>query len=177
MITLPITIFFGVMAIYNKLKNIMKKVIRLTESDLVRLVQKVINEQQPQSKGQGLVNFKVGDKLQLTTHVDVYEQFLDVQVKSIRGGFGPGTQGPASKKNSMELDCILITDAENVKMLDNLNPKLKKGDSLTLLITDVNAPLLAYWKLLKGGKPIGTHVAFDKDGYVVGGKLSDIKKI
>ena len=39
----------------------MKKVIRLTESDLVRLVQKVINEQQPQSKGQGLVNFNAGD--------------------------------------------------------------------------------------------------------------------
>jgi hypothetical protein len=155
----------------------MKKTLRLTESDLVRLVQKVINEQQPQSKGQGLVNFNAGDKLRLETHVDVYAVYLDVQVKSIRGGFGKNVLSPASQKNSMELDCILITDAENQVMLDNLNPRLKKGDSLTLLITDVNAPLLTYWKLLKGGKPIRTDVSFDERKYIVSGKLSDIEKI
>jgi hypothetical protein len=149
----------------------MKKVIRLTESDLVRLVKRVVKEQietsPVQSKGQSPVKYKVGDILYLNYMVDVYAQVIPVQVKTIRGGFGPGIQGPASQKNSMELDCVVIDASSGWQTV----PTLKKGDSVTVVITNVNAPLLAYWKLFKGGKPV---LSDDQGGEIVGGKLKDI---
>jgi hypothetical protein len=148
----------------------MKKVIRLTESDLVRLVKRIVKEQVEtspvQSKGQSTVKYKVGDVLQLFYKVDVYAQYITVKVKGVRGGFGPGVQGPASQKNSMELDCVVIEEGGGYQT----TPKIKNGDSVTVAITDVNAPLLAYYKLFKGGTPVMTPTQ-----EIVGGKLKDIR--
>ena len=152
----------------------MKKVIRLTESDLVRLVKRVVKEQaqqnplgqQGQSKGQSSVKYKVGDTLYLYYKIDVYAQYIAVEVKGVRGGFGPGVQGPASQKNSMELNCVVIDEGGGNKT----NPEIKNGDSVNVVITDVNAPLLSYWKLFKGGKPVMTPT-----DEIVGGKPKDIR--
>ena len=157
----------------------MKKVIRLTESELVNLVKRIISEEvgenpvnpENQSKEQFGTKYKTGDILNLYYELDIpphyYGQIIPVQVKSIRGGFGSGVQGPASQKNSMELDCVLIENGNG----DNVLPKLKKGDSVTLIITNVNSPMLAYWKLFKGGTPIKA-----PDKQIVGGKVSNITK-
>ena len=76
----------------------MKKVIRLTESDLVRLVKRVVKEQietsPVQSKEQSSVKYKSGDILDLYYKLNIpphnYGQRIPVQVKSIRGGLGSG---------------------------------------------------------------------------------------
>jgi hypothetical protein len=160
----------GLTGIEEQVSN--KKVVRLTESDLVRLVKRVVKEQietsPVQSKGQSPVKYKVGDNLFLYYMIDVYGQALTAQVKAIRGGFGPGIQGPASQKNSMELDCVLNDTSSGWQTV----PTLKKGDSVTVVITNVNTPLLAYWKLFKGGKPV---LSDDQGGEIVGGKLKDLR--
>ena len=62
----------------------MKKVIRLTESDLVRLVKKVINEQQ---KDYSFLDTHIGDKYKQEGYVEVKEMKLPAGTY-LRGGSG-----------------------------------------------------------------------------------------
>jgi hypothetical protein len=146
----------------------MKKVIRLTETELTNLIKRVIKENSEPEEKSGM-NFKVGDKLKVYFTISggshQYGQVFSVQVKGVRGGFGPGVQGPASQKNSIELDCVMV-DATNTHYTI---PKLKNGDAVTLVINNANSPMTANWSLLKGGKP----VLDDNGKNRVGGRLSD----
>lgn len=146
----------------------MKKVVRLTESELTNLIKRVIKENSEPEEKSGM-DFKVGDNLKVHFTISGgphrYGQVFSVQVKGVRGGFGAGMQGPASQKNTIELDCV-ITDATNTRYTI---PELKNGDAVTLVINNVSSPMTANWSLLKGGKPVLDSNSKNR----VGGRLID----
>lgn len=88
----------------------MKKILKLTESDLVRLVKKIINEQETTSF------YKVGETYSATRSVDGKQYTIKV-IKVGQNGWiygyviGPGTYEGKNLKNGIKLE--LSTDSQN----------------------------------------------------------------